>query len=40
MAVWVCGKCGETLEGRCKPGKCPKCGAAKEELIKQEVKKA
>jgi len=27
MAVWRCEKCGYTKESRCKPGKCPKCGA-------------
>ncbi|MBI4744658.1 MAG: rubredoxin [Actinobacteria bacterium] len=27
MAVWKCSKCGATKEGRCKPKKCPKCGA-------------
>ncbi|OGP66125.1 MAG: hypothetical protein A3K22_01520 [Deltaproteobacteria bacterium RBG_16_42_7] len=27
MAVWKCEKCGYTKESRCKPGKCPKCGA-------------
>ncbi|MDI6710499.1 MAG: radical SAM protein [Bacillota bacterium] len=35
MAVWKCAHCGETYEGRCKPGKCKKCGAGKEELVKQ-----
>lgn len=27
MAVFKCGSCGATKEGRCKPRKCPKCGA-------------
>lgn len=35
MAVFKCAQCGEVVEQRCKPGKCPKCGAVKEELIKQ-----
>lgn len=25
MAVFVCSKCGEKKETRCKPKKCPKC---------------
>lgn len=27
MSVFVCSKCGAVKEGRCKPKKCPKCGA-------------
>ncbi|MBI3814699.1 MAG: rubredoxin [Nitrospinae bacterium] len=27
MAAWVC-KCGFEKEGKCKPKKCPKCGAS------------
>ncbi|MFH0765495.1 MAG: rubredoxin [Calditrichota bacterium] len=27
MAVFVCKECGEEKEARCKPPKCPKCGA-------------
>ncbi len=27
MAIFVCKACGEEKEARCKPGKCPKCGA-------------
>ncbi|MBM3325946.1 MAG: rubredoxin [Calditrichaeota bacterium] len=27
MAVFVCKVCGTEKEGRCKPQKCPKCGA-------------
>jgi Fur family peroxide stress response transcriptional regulator len=27
MAIFRCEKCGATKEGRCKPKKCPKCGA-------------
>lgn len=26
MAVFKCGSCGATKEGRCKPQKCPGCG--------------
>lgn len=28
MAVFVCKECGQEKEGRCKPRKCPSCGAA------------
>ncbi|MGE5577995.1 MAG: RCKP-type rubredoxin-like domain-containing protein [Syntrophothermus sp.] len=38
MAVWTCTQCGNTVEGRCRPAKCPKCGAAKESLKKAETK--
>ncbi|MFQ6092019.1 MAG: RCKP-type rubredoxin-like domain-containing protein [bacterium] len=38
MATWKCAECGWTYEGRCKPGKCKKCGAPREELQKQEKK--
>jgi len=27
MAVFKCKKCGHVIETRCKPKKCPKCGA-------------
>ncbi|MCC6048527.1 MAG: DNA repair protein RadA [Thermodesulfobacterium sp.] len=27
MAVWKCSQCGATKESRCKPKKCPSCGA-------------
>lgn len=27
MAEFICKECGEEKEGRCKPRKCPKCGA-------------
>lgn len=36
MAVWKCKACGETKEGRCRPGKCPTCGAPKESFEKAE----
>ncbi|MEO3947058.1 RCKP-type rubredoxin-like domain-containing protein [Gorillibacterium sp. CAU 1737] len=36
MAVWKCKACGETKEGRCRPGKCPKCDAPKESFEKVE----
>lgn len=26
MAVFKCGSCGATKEGRCKPKQCPECG--------------
>lgn len=35
MPVWKCSKCGTTVEGRCRPPKCPKCGAPKEEFKKE-----
>lgn len=27
MAIFKCEACGEEKDGRCKPKKCPKCGA-------------
>lgn len=41
MAVWICGKCGIKVEARCRPVKCEKCGAKKDEFKseKQEPKK-
>lgn len=41
MAVWVCEKCGHRVEARCRPQKCEKCGAKKEDFKseKQETKK-
>lgn len=36
MGVFKCSVCGEIVEQRCKPGKCPKCGAPKEEIEKQQ----
>lgn len=36
MAVWKCTVCGETKEGRCRPQKCPKCGATKEKFEKEQ----
>jgi rubrerythrin len=27
MAVFKCSRCGASKEGRCKPRKCPSCGA-------------
>lgn len=27
MAIFVCKECGNAKEGRCKPRKCPECGA-------------
>jgi len=35
MAVWKCQKCGKKVEARCRPAKCPKCGAPKEEFTKK-----
>ena len=37
MAVWVCEKCGESKEGRCKPRKCPACGESG-TFVKDESK--
>lgn len=39
MAVWKCSVCGEIKESRCRPKKCPNCGAEKEEIIKDEGEK-
>lgn len=39
MAIWVCTKCGYEKEGRCRPGKCPECGATKESFAKKEENK-
>ncbi|MCX7904851.1 MULTISPECIES: RCKP-type rubredoxin-like domain-containing protein [Caloramator] len=36
MAIFKCTVCGETKEGRCKPAKCPKCGAPKDKIEKQQ----
>jgi rubrerythrin len=35
MAAWICKKCSYTKEGRCKPKKCPKCGA-NDAFVKEE----
>lgn len=35
MAIWKCSVCGATKEGRCRPGKCPECGAPKDKIEKQ-----
>ncbi|MFH1449431.1 MAG: RCKP-type rubredoxin-like domain-containing protein [bacterium] len=35
MAAWKCSKCGATVEGRCRPQKCPKCDAKKEDFEKE-----
>ncbi len=35
MAVWICGKCGQKVEARCRPQKCEKCGA-KKDVFKAE----
>ena len=34
MAVFVCKECGAEKESRCKPQKCPKCGA-KDSFVKK-----
>ncbi|WP_367114258.1 RCKP-type rubredoxin-like domain-containing protein [Desulfuribacillus alkaliarsenatis] len=36
MAIWKCSKCGFTKDSRCRPGKCPECGAAKDDFKKDE----
>ncbi|MGE5508525.1 MAG: RCKP-type rubredoxin-like domain-containing protein [Chitinophagales bacterium] len=36
MAVFKCSACGHVVETRCKPGKCPNCGAPKDQLVKQQ----
>lgn len=35
MAVWKCNACGATKESRCKPRKCPECGA-QGSMVKEE----
>ncbi|HDL53013.1 MAG TPA: rubredoxin [Proteobacteria bacterium] len=35
MATFKCTECGQTKDGRCKPRKCPACGAA-DSFKKQE----
>ncbi len=40
MAIWQCSVCKEQWEVRCAPKKCPKCGAEKDALEKQEKPKA
>ncbi len=35
MAIWVCSKCGNKTEGRCRPKECPKCGAPKDQIGKE-----
>lgn len=34
MPTWKCADCGTTSEGRCRPAKCPRCGAARDTLVK------
>ena len=36
MPTWVCGKCKTVVEGRCRPAKCPKCKAPKDQFKKKE----
>lgn len=35
MPVWVCGACKTEVDGRCRPAKCPKCGAPKDSFSKK-----
>jgi rubrerythrin len=39
MAVFTCEKCGEKVETRCKPKKCPACSEAG-SMCKEEAPKA
>lgn len=39
MAVFVCIQCGATKETRCKPKKCPQCGAEGSMTKHEENKK-
>ncbi len=39
MAVFVCANCGFTKETRCKPKKCPECGANESFEKKEEAGK-
>jgi len=36
MAVWKCSSCGAKKESRCKPRKCPECGA-QGSMVKEET---
>lgn len=36
MAIFICKECGAEKEGRCKPQKCPKCGAGKDSIEKKQ----
>ena len=35
MPTWVCTKCKTEVDGRCRPEKCPKCGAPKNSFGKK-----
>jgi len=37
MAIWKCKSCGAIKEIRCKPKKCPQCGA-EGSMVKEEAK--
>ncbi len=39
MAVWKCSSCGYEKDARCRPGKCPECGAPKDSFAKKEENK-
>jgi len=36
MALWKCNSCGAVKESRCKPKKCPECGA-QGSMVKEET---
>lgn len=39
MAIFVCSNCGFTKDTRCKPKKCPECGAVESFSKKEDSKK-
>ncbi|MEW6455503.1 MAG: RCKP-type rubredoxin-like domain-containing protein [Acidobacteriota bacterium] len=38
MSIWSCSACGHQKDARCKPKKCPECGAINSFLKKEEKK--
>lgn len=34
MPIWKCAKCGYEKDARCRPGKCPECGAPRDKFTK------
>jgi rubredoxin len=38
--LWKCGVCGYIHDGKDAPGKCPKCGAPKEQFVKIDDEKS
>jgi hypothetical protein len=36
MPVWVCAKCKQEVDNRCRPAACPKCGGPKDGFAKKD----